>query len=358
MNALIILFLLLLGGDGPTQVLAESTEDVGHRAQLSLAVVDSLITAGRLEKARDLAVMACGDLAGFPRYPDPLENRLAIVYLRLEQFQNALPLLEDGVQRRPNSATAHRNLGACLMAMGKVGRALSSYKEVVQLDPTSHQAHLEYGQILLKLGMSHDALQEFQAASRLCAECSEVDPALAQGLLLAGDPRAALAPLRRLIDSPGGLQFHRNYLKALLDSGADRELVSFLTAEVPGLGGHELRLLAEAEGRLGGSLWSGVLLALAQGKSMPPGISLPDLEQGWDQSALLWVIISSNMDRDDDPIRALEALDLAVTLDQNSSLIRNNRASVLLQLGRRQEADVEWRKAVELDPSLERKTKQ
>lgn len=334
-------------------VFARADGDPGDRtrAARTLARVDSLLAAGNLEEGRRLAQEACDRHAGDPRLLDPLENRLALALMGLDRHAEALPLLENALRRRPGDGDAHRNLGACLLAMGRKGRALSEYQQWVQADPLNYLARLEYGQVLYEFRLLEDSERELRLAAELCGGCGQVDPALAATLLAAGKPAAALDPLRRLLAGPEGESHRRSYLKALLDSGEDAELIAFLTGADRALTGQEARLLVEAEGRLGRGRWSAWLLAWATEQNDRPDLALAP---GWGDDPLLWARISLNLQQLDRREEALAAVDRAIALDPASALLRNNRVVLLQELGREQEARREWERVLELDPSLER----
>jgi len=342
---------LLLAGVAPGPAGAAGKNDPVRAAAMALARVDSVLVRGELEEGIRLAEEAVSRFADDPRLIDPLENRLALALMQLGRHTEALPLLENAVLRRPGHGPAHRNLGACLQALGRRGRALSEYQEFVQLEPRNYLAHLEFGQVLLEFRMHEQAEQELRIASGLCGQCPRVDPALATALLGGGKPGEALVPLRRLIAGPRPEAFHRHYLKAMLESGADEELIGYLGSRTQPVAADEVRLLVEAEGRQGRARWSGALLREAEG-SASSGLVLAE---GWGDDPLLWARLSLNLQQAENDAGALAAIDRAIARDPDSALLRNNRVVLLQNLGRMEEARAEWRRAVALDPSLERK---
>ncbi len=339
---------LVVGLPGP--IVAAPRPDPAQEMTRALARVDSVLALGRWEEGARMAAHAAERFAEDPRLLDPLENRQALALMRLERHAEALPLLEKAILRRPNHGPAHRNLGACLQAMGRSGRALSEYQEFVDLEPRNYLAQWEYGQALLALRLYAQAETALRTASALCGECPEVDPALMAALLGEGRPDQALVPLRRLVAGPRREEFHRHYLQALLTSGADEEMIEYLGSSAQPLGPQDVRLLVEAEGRLGRAVWSRVLARQAT-EAEDCDLKLgPD----WDRDPLLWACVSLNLQQAGDEPVALAAIERAIALDPKSALLRNNRVVLLQKLGRLQEARAEWRRAVALDPSLEK----
>lgn len=329
-------------GQSPTEIY-----QAGSRA---LAEVDSLLNLSLDDVAVELAQSGLKKYQNDGRLNWQFEGRLAVGLLRAGRPEEALPLLEKQVQLQDKVALHHRNLGACLLALGKKGRALSEYELAVDLEPRDFAGRLEFGQLLMEFRIHRDAQVQLLTAAELCGNCLEVQPALARYYMEVKNWEKAIDPLQRLWQETANPVARRNLLNALDKAGRDSELVAMLNESPADLAADECRLLLAAEYRLGRTESSLLLvgaLTLEPEKALPEAITT---------DAVLWAQVSMNlMEGTTDP-EALVAIDRAILLDGNQVVYRNNRVVLLQRLGRQDEAEEEWKRVLELDPSLERKS--
>ncbi len=342
----IFLIIFLLAGVNPLHGV-ETTAC----ARQGLVTVDSLLIENQfltaITEARHHQKLFQDD----PHWSAQFENRLAIALLRADQPEEALPLLEARVINHPSEAQAHRNLGACLLALGRKGRALSEYKQVVELEPGNANARLEYGQVLLDFRIFKDAGDQILTAAGLCDNCLEVQPVLARYYQAVSQPANAVGPWRSYWLETGNPVARRNLLKVLLESGQDQEVLDLLLLDSPqDLPLDELQQMVAAEGRLGvsdQSLWFARRL-VEEGETLGLPGSVADDPWFWGQ-------VSINLLASGRHGEALAAVNRAIALEPVSVVFLNNRVVLLQKLGRHQEADREWEKTLLLDPSLKRK---
>ncbi len=352
MRILLVFVMLLVFWAGiVASEYGEKAEDTFLQVQRGIALVDSLLASDLHDEAVISARKLHATFGEDPHWGHQVENRLAIALLRQGKPELALPMLENQVRFSIDDAQAHRNLGACLLALGRKGRALSEYQQVVDLEPGNAMARLEYGQLLLDFRIHKDAQREIQTAARLCGDCLEVQPVLARYYFAVGQPAKAVAPLTRMWQETGDRVARRNLLKALLDSGQDQAVVDLLmTDPLASLPLDELQQLLAAEGRLGkteNSLFVVDLLGKAGHEALLPDSALND--------ALFWGQASHNLMAGGLYTPALVAVDRAIALAPSNVVFRNNRVVILQRLNRNDEADREWEKVLALDPSLKGK---
>lgn len=312
-----------------------------------LAAVDSLVAAGdpgaALAEVERLAA-AWGD---DPLFGWQIADRRGLALLALGRLEEALPLLELTVGRRPYAAGAHRNLALALAGLGRRGRALAEYTQAVELDP-GHPVHrLEHAQYLAEFGQWSAAAAEFAAAGRLCGGCPEAERGLGAALLQLGRSAEAVEPLSRAQTAQPDTSGRRLLVAALHGAGRDSALLALLDAENPATWDRRDHLaLVEAEGRTGGD----PLRSRAYADALPAGAAPPAVAT----DALFWARVALNLLKGGAWGAGLAAADRAVALEPDNAVYRNNRVVLLLKLGRTREAEAEWEHAVRLDPGLKK----
>ena len=345
---LLFLVFLLWGTAGGVFGRDQKQNSINRQAQRAVAEVDSLLNLQLHDEAVASAQKLYSSYNENPYWGNQVENRLAIALLRHGDYESALPLLENQVVSKQGDAMAHRNLGACLVGLGRRGRALSEYQQVVELEPRDGMAHLEYGQLMLDFRMYKDAFEEIQTASHLCGQCLEVQPALAQYYFAVKKPALAVEPLTKIWQETGNAVARRNLLKAFLESGQDRAVLDLLLVDAPVvLPLDEWQQLLAAEGRLGETENSLLVVSYLQ----EPNNDGQPLAQVMEDS-YIWGQTSHNLMIAGLNTSALVAVDKAIGLAPGNVVYRNNRVVLLQRLNRYKEAEIEWEKVLTLDPSL------
>jgi tetratricopeptide (TPR) repeat protein len=341
----LLLILLLISGAAP-----EKVQDTAARANRALVSVDSLLNENQVMEAVVLARTLNQDFQDDPHWNFQFENRLAIALLRADQPEEALPLLEAWVIVHPAEARGHQNLGACLLALGRRGRALSEYQQAAELEPRNANARLEYGQVLLDFRVFKDAGEEILAAAHLCGNCLEVQPALARYYQAVNQPANAVSPWKTIWRETGNPVARQNLLKAYLDSGQDREALDLLLQSSPSdLSLVELQQMVAAEGRLSESGQSLKFASLLAGNT-----SVKEIPACVMNDAVFWGQISLNLLMAGYHGEAINAVDRAIELSPTNVVYLNNRVVLLQKLGRHEEATRQWDKVLLLDPTLKR----
>jgi len=319
----------------------ERTAALAAEAAREVAVADSLATVG--QDAR-LIARAQGWLDAHPDAPDltwPLRQRLGLALHRSGRNEDAIMELERTVLWAPGRPENHRNLALALLAAGKRGRAFGEYREAMDLAPGDDEIRAEYAHVLLDFG------QTDQAAAVLAGRRGGADPspaldrAEARLHLQRNAPAAARAALERLhaADPEDSAVAEQLALARLRDEDPEGARL-LLVARWPGnLGETGRRVVLEADRRLGDAVRArGIALAL--GDDAAPGD--PDL------LALASLICYEQGEAG----AGLALIDRAILLRPDSAAYRNNRVALLLKLDRREEADAEWVRVLELDPTL------
>jgi arylsulfatase A-like enzyme/Tfp pilus assembly protein PilF len=105
------------------------------------------------------------------RGPDPKErigiaNLLyeALVDMEQEQYQEAVPILEQVLEQEPNTPIAFLQLGRAYMSLKEYQKAVTPLRSLVEKKPDDAFARYELGCALVKSGNWDDALPHFEAA--------------------------------------------------------------------------------------------------------------------------------------------------------------------------------------------------
>lgn len=107
------------------------------------------------------------------RDPQPYLD-LGMLLLRQRRFQEALPPLQEAVDRNRNNPLAQQELGLALEGLGRLTEALTPLQRSAELAPEADQAHFFLGRIYRRLGRKADADAQFAVVDRLAASHSDV----------------------------------------------------------------------------------------------------------------------------------------------------------------------------------------
>jgi len=91
----------------------------------------------------------------------------ALVDMEQEQFQEAVPVLEQVLEREPNTPIASLQLGRAYMSLREYQKALAPFRTLVERKPDDAFARYELGCALVKTGNWDEALPHFEAAVSL-----------------------------------------------------------------------------------------------------------------------------------------------------------------------------------------------
>jgi tetratricopeptide (TPR) repeat protein len=87
-----------------------------------------------------------------------------ITYFRNFVWQNEISLWEDVVQKSPNNARPHNNLGLAYRQIGLTDKAISQYKECLRLNPYVPEAYNGLGVCYSDKGWLDEAIIQFKYA--------------------------------------------------------------------------------------------------------------------------------------------------------------------------------------------------
>ena len=85
------------------------------------------------------------------------------VFLLTKRYSESDKIIEEGLQRRPDSAFGRFLMGCVHSRIGKFDEAEKDLREALRLDPTMSQAYLQLVNLYLQQNRREDAITELQA---------------------------------------------------------------------------------------------------------------------------------------------------------------------------------------------------
>jgi protein O-mannosyl-transferase len=149
------------------------------------------------------------------------------------KIDEALPHFETALRIQPGFAKAHVNVGMALAALGDAAAASAAYEQALAIDPGSALAHYNLGVLRAQQGRLDEAITEYRAA--LAADPDYVNAHNNLGLTLAtlGRSTEAIEHYRAaLAVQPDFAPAHSNLAVALEDAGQVDEALAHYQAAV------------------------------------------------------------------------------------------------------------------------------
>jgi cytochrome c-type biogenesis protein CcmH/NrfG len=134
-----------------------------------------------------------------------LHDDAAVLYLGLGRAGDAVRHFAASARLRPQSASAHYNLGTALAVATRLDEAAAEYQRALALDAGYARAHANLGSVRLQQGRVSEAVARLEEAVRLEPANVEALNMLSTGYAALGDlPRALAAIDRALALAPSG----------------------------------------------------------------------------------------------------------------------------------------------------------
>ena len=138
-------------------------------------------------------------------------------------------LWRSTIEENPDSWMAQNNLGALLLASGRVEEAIPHYEKALELDPAVGETHFNLGNALARVGRTDDAIEHYQRALELEPRLAGPHADLGSILLDRGQISEAIIHFRQALElNPDVAQAHFGLGKALRQMGMEDEAVSHL----------------------------------------------------------------------------------------------------------------------------------
>ncbi|PYT33472.1 MAG: hypothetical protein DMG58_07290, partial [Acidobacteria bacterium] len=122
----------------------------------------------------------------------------------LAEFDEALPLIQDYAQRKPDDFEAHYVLGTVERGLGRYEPAERELKRAMQMDPNHYDVRYNLGFVLAKLGKPQEALPHLQKALELHPGSAEARFQLAGVLRALNQPERSHQEFQNRIGKAAG----------------------------------------------------------------------------------------------------------------------------------------------------------
>ena len=208
-----------------TQTIAE------HRMYLPLAVVLTALTVGvwtvgqrwvqQKQLASGTAQVGCIALAAIVAM-----TFACLTFQRNNDYRTEESIWRDSMIKAPYSARAYVNLGAVLLAQGRVRDALPLLEKAVGIDPDYADAHNNLAKALAEDGQTEAAIAHFEKAIEVAPRYVNAHYNLATLLAQCNRNEEAIARFKKALEiNPQSPATRCNFAAALIASGRSDEAI-------------------------------------------------------------------------------------------------------------------------------------
>jgi tetratricopeptide (TPR) repeat protein len=198
----------------------------GAWAKLLLAEIYAVTDLPEVEASPVRAALAQHIIGARKANPEQPEAYIAEFVLTPDgQFVERSRILEQGIERNPDTAELRNMRSVFLESVGSMDDAVQEAQRAVELDPLSPTLRDEYISVLAFAGRFDEALAQLRQAVRLWPGATSLAQARYLLHLRTGDPREALRLLHAGVlrnTSTSWIQLHETFLQARLDPSPEK----------------------------------------------------------------------------------------------------------------------------------------
>ena len=198
-----------------------------HHMYLPLAAVVAVLVLGVFEIGKRLFTRQQGVVLGSVASASAVVLLMFLTIRRNQDYNSWLTIWQDTVEKRPNNARAHNNLGVALARMGRVPEAILHYEQALRIWPDYVNAHNNLGLALAEQGEDQEAVEQYDQALRLRPDYALAHNNLASALMKQGRLQGAIEHYEQAMRlRPDIASGHYNLGNALLVAGRVQEAVA------------------------------------------------------------------------------------------------------------------------------------
>ena len=138
-----------------------------HRMYLSLAAVVTIVVVGAAALGKRLFEKRQGIAFGCVAAGLVVALLASMTIRRNRDYNSALAIWQDTVEKRPDNARAQSNLGNALLSTGNAQAAIGHFEQALRLRPKYVEAHYNLGLALVRLGRVPEAIGHYEQALQL-----------------------------------------------------------------------------------------------------------------------------------------------------------------------------------------------
>ena len=153
-------------------------------------------------------------------------NNLGLALADAGKVQDATEHWEQALRLKPDFAEPHNNLGTSLREQGKLQEAISQYEQALQIDPDYAQAQYNWGNVLLRANKPQEAIEHYEQAVRTDPDLAEAHYNLGLALMGQGELQKAISHYQKALQiKPDYIQAQYNWGNALLRANQPQEAI-------------------------------------------------------------------------------------------------------------------------------------
>jgi Flp pilus assembly protein TadD len=148
-------------------------------------------------------------------------------YERNSMWRDDVTLWTDCVQKSPNKARPHYNLGAVIGRRGKLQETMSHYTEALRINPDHAEAHNGLAVALASQGNFKEAISHYSETLRIKPRFAEAHNNLGNALANQGRLEEAISHFSEVLRmNPNDAEAHNNLGNALASQGIFKKAIS------------------------------------------------------------------------------------------------------------------------------------
>jgi tetratricopeptide (TPR) repeat protein len=198
---------------------------LGWVASVSVVVLFTFLTIQRNRDYNSALTIWQDTVEKRPSNPRA-RNDLGLALVQLGKVQEAIGQYEQALRIKADYADAHNNLGLALREQGGLQEAIGHYEQALQINPNSAQAHNNLGLALVQLGRLQEAISHYEQALRIKPDLAEPHYNLGVALQGAGQLQEAIGQYAQALRiKPDYADAHNDLGVALARTGHVQEAI-------------------------------------------------------------------------------------------------------------------------------------